>query len=100
MTALSKRRTRLMFTTDATVRYKGQSRPLVIEVPQGNGFTATIRLQGTRTRYDFSWLGVFDRAAMQHALMLKERCRTCKGAGEGCLKCGGTGKRLRKRGRR
>jgi hypothetical protein len=72
MTSLSKRKTRLAFTTDATVRYRGQSRNLVIEIPEGNGFTATIRLQGTRTRYPFSWLMVFDAAAQAYARNQRE----------------------------
>ena len=71
MTKLSERKTRLAFTTDAEVRYRGKLRPVVIEVQ--NGFTASVRLQGTRQRYEFSWHGLHDWAAELHARREREQ---------------------------
>jgi hypothetical protein len=71
VTRLSERKTRLQFTTDAEVRYRGTLRPVVIEVE--NGFTAFVRLQGTRQRYPFSWRGLHDWAAELYARGARER---------------------------
>jgi hypothetical protein len=62
MTRLSDRTTRLRFITDAEVRYRGRMRALVIEA-DNNGYTASIRLAGSRLRYEFSWAGLHDWAA-------------------------------------
>lgn len=71
MTKLSERKTRLQFTTDAEVRYRGKLRAVVVEVE--NGFTASVRLAGTRQRYQFSWEGVFVHAADRFARMERDR---------------------------
>lgn len=71
MTKLSQRKTRLQFTTDAEVRYRGKLRAVVVEVE--NGFTATVRLAGTRQRYPFSWHGLHDWAADLFARQERER---------------------------
>jgi hypothetical protein len=71
VTKLSERKTRLAFTTDAEVRYRGKLRPVVIEVQ--NGFTASVRLQGTRERYEFSWHGLHDWAADLYARREREQ---------------------------
>jgi hypothetical protein len=71
MTKLSARKTRLSFTTDAEVRYRGKLRNVVIEV--ANGFTANVRLSGTRQRYAFSWHGLHDWAADLFAKHERER---------------------------
>lgn len=68
MTHLTKRKSRLIFTTSDTVRYKGSEREVVIEVTP---FIATCRLAGTRTRYEMSWSGVFQHAA--HIFAEKKR---------------------------
>ena len=73
MTKLSERKTRLCFTTDAEIRYRGKLRPIVVEVE--NGFHATVRLAGTRQRYPFSWHGLFTHAADLFARQEKERRR-------------------------
>jgi len=71
MTRLSERKTKLSFTTDAEVRYKGKLRAVVVEVE--NGFHATVRLAGTRQRYPFSWHGLFTHAADLFARSERER---------------------------
>lgn len=71
MTKLSERKTKLSFTTDAEVRYRGRLRSVVVEVE--NGFTATVRLAGTRLRYPFSWRGLHDWAAELYARQERER---------------------------
>lgn len=71
MTKLSERKTKLQFTTDAEVRYRGKLRAVVIEVQ--NGHIATVRLSGTRQRYEFSWHGLHDWAAELHARRERER---------------------------
>jgi hypothetical protein len=60
MQRVSNRMTQLAFITNATARYAGKERAIVIEVQPD---TASVRLQGTRTRYEISWRGVFDYAA-------------------------------------
>jgi hypothetical protein len=60
MAHLSKRKSRLVFTTSDAVRYRGKMREVVVEV---SPFIATCRLAGTRTRYEMSWAGIFQHAA-------------------------------------
>jgi hypothetical protein len=64
MARLSKRKSRLAFTTSDTVRYKGSDREIIIEATP---FIATCRLAGTRTRYEMSWAGLFHYAAAAFA---------------------------------
>jgi hypothetical protein len=68
---LSERKSRLAFTTDAEVRYRGKLRAVVIEVE--NGYTATVRLSGTRLRYPFSWHWLHDQAADLFARQERDR---------------------------
>jgi hypothetical protein len=64
MTHLTKRKSKLVFTTADAIRYKGKLREVVIEV---SPFIATCRLSGTSTRYEMSWSGVFTHAARVYA---------------------------------
>lgn len=59
MTSLAKRKTRLSFETSDTMRYRGKLREIVVEA---NEFTASVRLKGTRQRFEVSWAGVFNQA--------------------------------------
>ena len=60
MTRLRQRKSKLEFITNATVRYRGKDRDVVIgALPD----TAVIRLLGTRVKYEVSWRGVHDMAA-------------------------------------
>lgn len=82
MTKLSSRKTRLTFATDTKLRYRGKLRAVVVEVD--NGFTASVRLAGTRQRYSFSWEGLFVHAADRFARQecdrkKKERAERRKG---------------------
>lgn len=76
MTKLSKRKTKLSFTTDAEIRYRGKLRAVVVEVE--NGYHATVRLAGTRQRYGFSWHGLFDHAAEMFANSERMRRRVAR----------------------
>jgi len=67
---LAQRKSALTFITNATARYRGKEREIVIEVFPEH---AAVRLLGTRTRYEISWRGVFDVAA--EIFMRKERER-------------------------
>jgi hypothetical protein len=60
MTRLRQRKTKLEFITNATMRYRGRERDVVIEAFPDY---AVIRLLGTRVRYEISWRGVHDQAA-------------------------------------
>lgn len=71
MTRLSTRKTRLAFTTDAEVRYRGKMRAVIVEVQ--NGFVASVRLHGTRLRYEFSWEGLHNWAAELYARREREQ---------------------------
>ena len=60
MNYVRERKRRLSFITNSTPRYRGKERAVIIEVfPK----YATVRLLGTRTRYEVSWRAVFDLAA-------------------------------------
>ena len=71
MTKLSQRKSRLAFTTDAEVRYRGKMRAIIVEVD--NPFSGSVRLAGTRQRYPFSWHGLHDYAAELFARNERER---------------------------
>lgn len=71
MTKLSARKTKLKFTIEVEIRYRGKLRAVVIEVE--NGFTASVRLAGTRQRYPFSWHGLHDYAAELFARAEREQ---------------------------
>jgi len=60
MTRLRQRKTKLTFITNATARYRGKEREIVIEALPD---TAIIRLLGTRVKYEVSWRGVHDLGA-------------------------------------
>jgi len=60
MSRLRQRKTKLEFITNATVRYRGKDRDVVIEALPD---TAVVRLLGTRVKYEVSWRGVHDYAA-------------------------------------
>lgn len=61
MKSLADRKSRLAFITEDTVRYRGSLRRIVVEVSR-DGYTAEVRLEGTRTRYPFSFGGIFNHA--------------------------------------
>lgn len=60
MSRLRERKTKLEFITNATARYRGKEREIVIEALPD---TAIIRLLGTRVKYEVSWRGVHDLGA-------------------------------------
>jgi hypothetical protein len=64
MSQLIKRKSKLVFTTSDTARYKGSERQIIIEATP---FYAVCRLAGTRTRYEMSWAGIFNFAAAAFA---------------------------------
>lgn len=59
MTALANRKTRLTFETSGLVRYRGKLREIVVEATP---YSATVRLKGTRQRFETSWAGIFNHA--------------------------------------
>jgi len=59
MTALAQRKSRLVLVTSDAVFEKGQRREVVVEV---SPYTATLRLKGTRTRFEVSWAGIMNYA--------------------------------------
>lgn len=61
MTALKDRKTRLQFTTEDVIRYRRTLRRVVVEVDR-HGMSGYVRLEGTRTRFPFSFGGLFDYA--------------------------------------
>lgn len=73
------RKSRLTFVTESTARYRGKEREIVIEV---SPHYATVRLVGTRTRYEVSWRGVFDVAAEIYARREKERRKIARLSGK------------------
>lgn len=59
MTALAKRKTKLVFETSDTVRYRGRLRQVIIEAGE---YFCFVRLKGTRARYPLSWAGAYNQA--------------------------------------
>jgi hypothetical protein len=64
MTALDKRKTRLVFTTCDAVRDRGRLRSVVIDAQP---YIANVRLAGTRTTFSISWAAVYHAAARLQA---------------------------------
>lgn len=60
MSRLRERKTKLKFITNATVRYRGKDRDVVIEARPDS---AIIRLLGTRVKYEVPWRSVHDMGA-------------------------------------
>jgi hypothetical protein len=60
VTRLRQRKTKLQFITNATVRYRGMERDVVIEAMPDY---AIVRLLGTKVRYEIPWRSVHDQAA-------------------------------------
>ena len=61
MTSLASRKTRLTILSEDTARYGGKLRRVVVEVDK-TGYGGTVRLEGTRTRFPFSFAGLYDYA--------------------------------------
>lgn len=59
MTRLSKRKTRLVITTEGLVRERGKLREVVIEAFPHH---AEVRLLGLRKSYAITWAGIFSKA--------------------------------------
>ncbi len=59
MTALNKRKSRLTFETSDAVRERGKLREVIIEATE---YTASVRLKGTRKRFEISWAGIYNHA--------------------------------------
>jgi hypothetical protein len=58
---LNERKSRLTFVTTDEVRYKSKYRAVVVEVDR-SGFGGTVRLEGTRARFAFSFAGLYNHA--------------------------------------
>lgn len=61
---LADRKTKLVFTTSATVEYREQQRPIVVE-PDAGGIT--LRLLDCSTRYSIPWRLVYNLAKRETA---------------------------------
>ena len=72
MTRLRQRKTQLAFITNASVRYRGKDRDIVIEALADY---AVVRLLGTRVKYEVSWRGVHDLGARIASAVGKEWSR-------------------------
>lgn len=76
MTALSKRKSKLIFETSDVIRERGRYRPVTIEA---NPEYAVLRLKGTRKRILMSWAGLYNAAAkVEAARNAAERARRRK----------------------
>jgi hypothetical protein len=78
MTRIAERKTKVTLITNATARYRGKDRAIVIHALPD---IAQIRLLGTRTVYEVSWRGLFDFAGRITAEKARaERKARAKGA--------------------
>jgi hypothetical protein len=59
MTALAKRKSKLTFETSDAMRYRGKLREIIVEA---NEYIASVRLKGTRQRFEISWGGIYNHA--------------------------------------
>ena len=73
MTRLRDRKTRCILVTEATARYRGRERAIIVE-PHPAGELVQLRLHGSRIRYEVSWRGIFDFAGR----VIAERARNEK----------------------
>ena len=89
MTKISSRKTKLSFETDAEVRswgsIKKRRRPVMrtVIVDVDNGWHGSVRLKGTRQRYEFSWEGLYLRAVEQFVRKQREEKKRAKAKGAG-----------------
>jgi hypothetical protein len=60
VTALSQRKSKLIFETGDTVRERGRRREVIIEAEDTYAF---VRLKGTRTRFMIEWSAIYTAAA-------------------------------------
>ncbi len=77
---LSARKRPLAFTTESTIHQRGKDRRIVIEAFP---LLATVRLEGTQTRYSLAWSTVFELAAEIHVRREKEARRASRTAARG-----------------
>ena len=75
MTKLNERKTRLVFETADCYRERGKLRQVVIEA---NPLTATIRLKGTRTKFDLPWSAFYALAAKAAAEQVRREKKNRK----------------------
>lgn len=83
MTKISQRKRGLRFETEATVRYRRSLRNVVVEVDPA-GVVGFVRLAGTRTRFPFSWDGLYTyaaRNAAERAIAERKAARKAKKGG-------------------
>lgn len=62
MTALSKRKSRLLISTEDSVYDSGRRREVMLEA---HPYHATIRLKGMKTTFEVSWASVYQLAVKQ-----------------------------------
>ena len=91
MTKVSTRKTRLSFETDAEVREWGTKtiekkprrvplmRSIIVDVD--NGWHGSVRLKGTRKKFEFSWSGLYTWAVEQEVRRLRAEKKAKKKAG-------------------
>ena len=61
MTALSQRKSKLIFETGSVIRERCRLREVVIEAEQTFAY---VRLKGTRTRFAIEWSAIYHAAAV------------------------------------
>jgi hypothetical protein len=72
---LTDRKTKLVFTTNATVEYLGQQRPIIVE-PSPEGIV--VRLSDCSIRYTAPWRLVFNVAKRETARVISLRKKKTK----------------------
>lgn len=85
MKKVSERKTRLSFETDAEVRSWGSvkkrrqkvSRNIIIDVD--NGWHGSVRLKGTRQKFEFSWEGLYEWAVQNEVRRRRAEKKKLKG---------------------
>ena len=82
MTKVVNRKSVLKFETEATVRYRRSLRNVIIEVDRA-GRVAHVRLAGTRTRYPFTWDGLYTYAALNFAERTRAERKAARKAKKG-----------------
>lgn len=86
MTKVSTRKTRLSFETDAEIGDWGTSekkrrriqRSVIVDVD--NGWHGSVRLKGTRKKFEFSWHGLYMWAVENEVRRIRAEKKKKKGA--------------------
>ncbi len=75
MKRIAERKSRLTFETDQEIRYRGKMRAVIVEP---SPFFCTVRLKGSRVRYEVPWYAVYLKGAQIFADQQREQRKAAR----------------------